>query len=406
MDEKGYLSIYEFNLLIKEFLESEDRFNSVFLKGEISNYKVYPSGHAYFSLKDDKSTLSCIMWGSNRINLNFSPKDGEEVLVKGSLNVYPPRGSYTFIVSKMEQTGLGSEALKVKLLFEKLKKEGLFDESNKKPIPKFPNTIGIIAGANSAGLKDIVFNICNRYPLVELRIYSSLVQGKDAPKSLIKALEKASKDDIDTLIIGRGGGSSEDLSAFNDEALIRALFHFKKPIISAVGHEIDVTLTDLVADLRVSTPTGAAIASTPNKDDLLMHLADDDNKLNKAMNNKIDSLLLKLSLLSSRGYFKNPEMLYVHKKEEISKTDHRLDMAFSSYFVKLEMRVKSIEERLALLSPYNVLNRGYSITSDEKGKPLTSTKQVKAGVSTITTLKDGIIRSKVIEIKENTDGKI
>ncbi|HBM70748.1 MAG TPA: exodeoxyribonuclease VII large subunit [Firmicutes bacterium] len=400
MDEKGYLSIYEFNLLIKEFLENENRFNSVYLKGEISNYKVYPSGHAYFSLKDDKSTLSCIMWGSNRTNLNFSPKDGDEVLVKGSLNVYPPRGSYTFIVSKMEQSGLGSEALKVKLLFEKLKKEGLFDETNKKPIPKFPTVIGIIAGANSAGLKDIVYNICRRYPLVELRIYSSLVQGKDAPKSIIKALDEASNDNIDTLIIGRGGGSSEDLSAFNDEALIRALFNFKKPIISAVGHEIDVTLTDLVADLRVSTPTGAAIASTPNKDDLLMRLTDDDNKLNKAMNGKIDNLSLKLSLLSSRGYFLNPEMLYVHKKEEISKIDHRLDMAFSSYFSKLEMKVKSIEERLSLLNPYNVLNRGYSITSDEKGKPLTSTKQVKIGTSTITTLKDGIIRSNVMEIKE------
>lgn len=400
MDEKDYLSIYEFNLLIKDVLESDERFDSVYLKGEISNYKVYPSGHAYFSLKDDKATLSCIMWGSYRELLQFSPKDGDEVIAKGSLNVYPPRGSYNFIISRMEQYGLGNEALRVKLLYEKLKKEGLFDESKKKSIPKFPTVIGIIAGANSAGLKDIVFNICKRYPLAELRIYSSLVQGKEAPKSLIKALEKASSDNIDTLIIGRGGGSNEDLSAFNDEELIRALYKFKSPIISAVGHEIDVTLTDMVADLRVSTPTAAAIASTPNKDDLLMRLADDDDKLMKAINSKIDNLSLKLSFLSSRAYFKNPEMLYVYKLDELDKINHRLDMAFSTNFSKLEMNLKAIEGRLSLLDPYNVLNRGYSITSDEEGKPLTSIEQVKIGERTITTLKDGIIINKAIEKKE------
>lgn len=400
MDEKDYLSIYEFNLLIKDVLESDERFDSVYLKGEISNYKVYPSGHAYFSLKDDKATLSCIMWGSYRELLQFSPKDGDEVIAKGSLNVYPPRGSYNFIISRMEQYGLGSEALRVKLLYEKLKKEGLFDESKKKSIPKFPTVIGIIAGANSAGLKDIVFNICKRYPLAELRIYSSLVQGKEAPKSLIKALEKASSDNIDTLIIGRGGGSNEDLSAFNDEELIRALYKFKSPIISAVGHEIDVTLTDMVADLRVSTPTAAVIASTPNKDDLLMRLADDDEKLMKAINSKIDNLSLKLSFLSSRAYFKNPEMLYVYKLDELDKINHRLDMAFSTNFSKLEMNLKAIEGRLSLLDPYNVLNRGYSITSDEEGKPLTSIEQVKIGERTITTLKDGIIINKAIEKKE------
>lgn len=391
MESKEFLSITEFNSRIKDYLESSSLFKFVYLRGEISNYKVYPSGHAYFSLKDDKSLLSAMMWSNRRMGLAFEPKTGDEVIVCGSINVYPPRGSYSFIVDKMELYGQGNEALKLKLLYEKLAKEGLFDPSKKKGIPLFPNRIGVIAGANSAGLKDIIHNICLRYPLVQIYVFPSLVQGKEAPKDLLRALELASKANLDTLIIGRGGGSSEDLSAFNDESLIRALYKCEIPIISAVGHEIDTTLTDLVADKRVSTPTGAAVASTPNKDDLFIRLDQYLESITKIVSNKIDLYSSKLAGLSSRPYFKDPSALYSQKLDSLSKLGHRLDLAYKNRVEKVISKLSELQNRLNSLNPENVINRGYSLTLNKNNKPIQSIEDVEIGEELITKVKGGII---------------
>lgn len=400
MEETKFLSVSQFNTLVKDCLESNPSFRFVYLKGEISNYKVYPSGHAYFSLKDDKSILSAMMWQSKRMGLTFEPKNGDEVIVFGSVNVYPPRGSYSFVVEKMELYGQGNEALKLKQLYEKLAKEGLFDESKKKKIPTFPNRIGIIAGANSAGLKDIVHNICLRYPLVEIVTFPSLVQGKEAPKDLLRALDLASKSNLDTLIIGRGGGSSEDLSAFNDENLIRALYKCKIPLISAVGHEIDTTLTDLVADKRVSTPTGAAVASTPNKDDLLIRLDQYMETMLKVVSNKVDLLSSRLNSLSSRPYFKDPSALYSQKLDSLSKLDHRLNLAYQNSLEKVSSKLKEFDSRLNSLNPDNVINRGYSLTLNKEGKPINSISDVDIGDTLFTKVKGGIIVNTVKDKKK------
>lgn len=400
MESKEFLSITEFNSRIKDYLESSSLFKFVYLRGEISNYKVYPSGHAYFSLKDDKSLLSAMMWSNRRMGLAFEPKTGDEVIVCGSINVYPPRGSYSFIVDKMELYGQGNEALKLKLLYEKLAKEGLFDPSKKKGIPLFPNRIGVIAGANSAGLKDIVHNICLRYPFVQIYVFPSLVQGKEAPKDLLRALELASKANLDTLIIGRGGGSSEDLSAFNDESLIRALYKCEIPIISAVGHEIDTTLTDLVADKRVSTPTGAAVASTPNKDDLFIRLDQYLESIIKIVSNKIDLYSSKLAGFSSRPYFKDPSALYSQKLDSLSKLGHRLDLAYKNRVEKAISRLSELQNRLNSLNPENVINRGYSLTLNKNNKPIQSIEDVQIGEELITKVKGGIIINTVKDKKK------
>lgn len=400
MESKEFLSITEFNSRIKDYLESSSLFKFVYLRGEISNYKVYPSGHAYFSLKDDKSLLSAMMWSNRRMGLAFEPKTGDEVIVCGSINVYPPRGSYSFIVDKMELYGQGNEALKLKLLYEKLAKEGLFDPSKKKGIPLFPNRIGVIAGANSAGLKDIVHNICLRYPSVQIYVFPSLVQGKEAPKDLLRALELASKANLDTLIIGRGGGSSEDLSAFNDESLIRALYKCEIPIISAVGHEIDTTLTDLVADKRVSTPTGAAVASTPNKDDLFIRLDQYLESITKIVSNKIDLYSSKLAGLSSRPYFKDPSALYSQKLDSLSKLGHRLDLAYKNRVEKAISKLSELQNRLNSLNPENVINRGYSLTLNKNNKPIQSIEDVEIGEELITKVKGGIIINTVKDKKK------
>ena len=264
-NEELCLTVSTFNELLKAKFDEDPDLQNVYLRGELSNFRVYPSGHAYFSLKDEKSVVSALMWASSVRYLSFVPKDGDEVMIHGSCSVYPASGKYQIYVNHMELFGEGNELLRLKKLAKKLQAEGLFDESRKRKMPTFPNKIGLITAKGSAAVKDMITNIEKRWPLVEIVVFPSLVQGAEAPKDLLRALSLAQKEDLDILIIGRGGGSSEDLSAFNDEALVRALSKSRCPTISAVGHEIDVSLTDYVADLRVSTPTGAAIAAVPDK---------------------------------------------------------------------------------------------------------------------------------------------
>ena len=404
-DERTFVSVSQLNSAIKQALEGNEAFSSIFLRGEISNFKVYSSGHAYFSLKDDKSTISAVMWASSAMRLTFTPKDGDEVLAHGRISVYPPRGSYQISIDYLELFGKGAELLRLQQLKEKLAREGLFDMARKRPIAPFPKRIGVIAGASSAGLRDIVVNIEKRWPLVELLVFPSLVQGIDAPKDLVRAMRLAAGMNLDTLIIGRGGGSSEDLGAFNDEAVVRHASSFPCPVIAAVGHEVDVTLIDLVADLRVSTPTGAAVASTPDGQEIAQSLDDVSMHLDYLMKSRIDSLERTLNLLSQRSYFQNPGAIYDKKLEELTQCERRLDLAIETSMGKNGHAVETLQARLAALNPYAVLNRGYAISEDGKGNVLTSVSQLGVGETMITRLRDGIITS-TVETKESPeDGK-
>ncbi len=424
-EEKNYLSVSELNARIKYLLEGEKSLSSLFLRAEISNFKVYPSGHAYFTLKDENSLISAVMWASSLTYLKFVPSNGDKVLVHGKITVYPQRGNYQVTVLSMQKDGEGEERRKLRELALKLKKEGLFDESRKRALPLFPKRIAVIAGRGSAGMRDIEVNLAKRWPLAEVLTFPSLVQGDEAPADLIANLEKAKKANPDVLIIGRGGGSSEDLGAFNNEALVRALSLFPVPSVSAVGHEIDVTLTDLVADKRVSTPTAAAIACVPDQYEVMQGLDETERKIDSRVHALLHLAKERVEKYDAKPYFKNPRALYANEIEKLGNISIRLDNGMKNALAmrKKEFdyasshlepplisrlglckeRINSLDSRLEALNPDKVLSRGYSITLTEEGKPLKSKSQLEVGDRIKTRLKDGIIVSRITE-KEDQNG--
>jgi exodeoxyribonuclease VII large subunit len=387
-----YLSVTEINTLLKAKFEEDDDLHGLFIQGEISSWKSYPNA-TYFDLKDDKSVLSCILWGTASLYLPFEPKIGDLVLVRGDLSVYPPRGRYSLMCSSIELAGLGNQLLALEALKKKLQSEGLFDESRKRAIPKFPKAIGIIVGKGSAAEADLLKNLNRRWPISELYFFPSLVQGKEAPKDLLRALKLALSYPLDTLIIARGGGSNEDLSAFNDESFVRAVAFSPVPTISAVGHESDTTLIDYVSDLRVSTPTGAAEAATPNQIDVLNGILQEGERLQNALLAEMASLSTRLDALSNRPFFKNPAAPYDEKEKEVEELNKRLYLAISRSLDSDKDEVKALKEHLRALNPESVLSRGYSLTRNKEGKILSSVKDVKSGEEIETKLKDGIIHS-------------
>lgn len=388
----SYLSVSELNTLLKVKFENDDDLHGLYVEGEISSWKSYPNA-TYFDLKDEKSVLSCILWGTASLYLPFEPKIGDLVLVRGDLSVYPPRGRYSLMCSSIELAGLGKELLALEALKKKLQAEGLFDESRKRPIPKFPHTIGIIVGKGSAAEADLLKNLNRRWPLSDLYFFPSLVQGKEAPKDLLRAFSLSQSYPLDTLIIARGGGSNEDLSAFNDETFVRAVARSSVPTISAVGHESDTTLIDYVSDLRVSTPTGAAEAATPNKIDILNGILQSGERLQNALLAESASLTTRLNALSSRPFFKNPAAPYNEKEKEVEDLSKRLYLAVYHSLSEQKDEVKSLKDHLKALNPESVLSRGYSLTKTKEGKILSSVKDVHSGEEIETKLKDGIIHS-------------
>lgn len=395
-NELPYISVTSLNTLIKYKLEGETDLRGLYVKGEISNWKIYRSG-VFFDLKDENgSVVSCLLWGNYASRLSFIPKDGDEVIAFGNITVYAARGRYSLQVFTLELFGLGASLLALENLKKKLAKEGLFDQARKRKIPSMPNTIGIIVGKNSAAESDLRKNILRRWPLTKILFFYAQVQGLDAPKSIIKALNEAEECEIDTLIIARGGGSSEDLSAFNDETLVREFAKCPFPFISAVGHEIDFTLLDYVADLRVSTPTAAAEAATPNQIDIRNDLLNKEEELQESLLNKIRNSKEKLMFLARRQFFLNPASIYERSKEEVQDKQDRLSRAIALYLSSLSDKVKSYESRLKSINPDNIVKRGYSITMGEDGMPITSAKNIHKGQKIKTKLKDGIIESEVL----------
>lgn len=384
------------NTLIKGKLENDFELHNLYVKGEISNWKGYSSGFFFDLIDEKKSVIPCILWRDNYMYLPFEPKDGDEVVVSGSVSVYVARGRYNLSVKTMEKFGQGAALLALEALKKKLQAEGLFDQAHKKPIPSFPKSIGIIVGEGSAAEADLIKNIYRRWPLCEIYEFPSLVQGKEAPKELLKALRRAESTKLDILIIARGGGSNEDLNAFNDEALARELYACTIPCISAVGHEIDTTLIDYVSDLRVSTPTGAAEAATPDQNEIKAMILGAEESIDSSISSLLRKKKDELTRYSERPFFKNPASNYEKAKEGISQLSKRLDTAISYYLDKSKNTVNSLSSRLKALNPNNVISRGYSMTVDANGKIITSVNQIKEGETLKSILKDGIIESKVV----------
>lgn len=395
--ETVYYSISQINESIKLLFDNTITLKNIYLKGEISNYKGRnKSGHIYFTLKDEKSSLSAVMFKYDSLSLEFEPKNGDEVLVLGSISSYPPSGTYQIICKKISQFGLGESFLKKEQLKKKLFQEGLFNSEHKKELPVYPMKIAVITGKNSAAALDFEFNLKRRFPLVEVIVFPSLVQGENAASDLIKNLKKADESNFDLLIIGRGGGASEDLNAFDDENLVRTIYDLNTPIISAVGHEINKTLCDLVADKYASTPTGAAEIAVPNIDDVLNDINQQKNYLDSIINSYLMRIENKILNFKNLKYFQNISEIYTNKENKIKNIkisiNHRIDQIISENNYK----ISNLKTKLSLLNPNNILEKGYTIVTDANGKVL-NFKDIKIGENIHVKFSDGKIKANVKE---------
>ncbi len=312
-----YVSISDLTRYIKAKFDMDYHLNKVYIKGEISNFKHHTRGHLYFTLKDENSRIAALMFASSAARLNFNPEDGQKVLVCGRISVYEATGNYQIYVESMEQDGIGNLYLEFEKLKKKLKEKGMFDEAHKKPIPKYPKKIGIITAPTGAAIRDILSTIKRRYPICETILFPALVQGENAKESIVKQINTAQDYDLDVIICGRGGGSIEDLWAFNEEIVAEAIYNCKIPIISAVGHEIDFTIADYVADLRAPTPTGAAEMAVPNYLDIINLINQYKIRLNEGVNNTIKKNQVRLDNITSSFVLKNPMSLYEIKEQKL-----------------------------------------------------------------------------------------
>ena len=442
--ETKYYTITALNKAIKNMFDEKRELNNIHLKGEISNFKHHSRGHLYFTLKDENSQLSAIMFASQAQSLKFEPADGMKVLVSGKVSVYESSGTYQIYVNDMMEDGLGNLYLEFEKLKKKLEQEGLFKKEYKKPIPKFPMKIGIITAPTGAAIKDIMSTLKRRFPIAETILFPSLVQGVDAKDDIVRNIKLANTYPLDVIILGRGGGSIEDLWAFNEECVARAIFDSVIPIISGVGHEIDFTISDFVADLRAPTPTGAAELCVPNKDDVIELFNQYNIRLTKAIHNYVDRLYEQLNNLKNSYILKNPSSLYekseqyfdnlyerllIAIKSNIDKNKDRLNTIKSSYVIKnpnmlfidkaynyndLVKRLKNsinmvldnnknnyinLLSKLEVLNPITTLKRGYSVTRFND-KIITKRNDVKKGDIIITSISDGNIESVVEKVYE------
>ena len=397
-EEKIVYSVSQFNNLFKEIIDETKIFKNLNITGELSNFKKHISGNYFFNLIDDSSSISCVIYSFLDFSYDKKFKTGDKVIINGNLTIFNKRGTYNIVVNKMSLVGEGDILLNKKFLIEKLTKEGIISEI-KKDIPKFPNKIAILTGDNSAAYSDLIKNISNRYKNCEILFFPTIVQGKDAVKSIINSLEAAKNYDLDLLILARGGGSSEDLSAFDDENVVRSFAKIKCPKISAIGHEIDVTVCDYVADLRVSTPTAAAIASVPNKDDLLSYL---DNKLNEiyvCVNSKILLYEKKLSKIKDINFFKSFNLYLNDLKNKILFINEKISNSINLKFNDYSTRLKELKSKIEILNPENLLSKGYAIIKDDNNRVITSKSEAVNKTYLNIKFIDGSI--KVKEVKEH-----
>lgn len=393
-------SVSDLNREIRACLEP--RFATIWVEAEISNLKLHTSGHIYLTLKDEKSQLSAVFFSRYNQGLKFRLKDGLKVLAFGKVSVYEPRGSYQLYIEKIQPKGMGELQLAFMQLKEKLQKGGLFDSEHKKPIPAFPKIIGVVTSPTGAAIQDILNIVNRRFQGVHLILNPVKVQGDGAAEEIARAIrEFQTIQGVDVLIVGRGGGSLEDLWAFNEEVVARAIYDSQIPVISAVGHEIDWTIADFVADLRAPTPSAAAELVTQNQADLLRKLGDDSDRIQNAMSGFLRQYQNRLETLAESYAFREPRKLIDQLAERVDDQARQMHSFFRHLLEQKEQHWKHQAGRLHALSPLAVLDRGYSIAFDAKGKVLKKLTQLKKGDRLETRLKDGKIYSEITELKAN-----
>ena len=351
MDDIKYYSISALNRAIKNMFDSKPELNNVFIKGEISNFKHHSRGHFYFTLKDENSRISAVMFASNAAKIKFEPEDGLKVLVSGRVTVYEQTGGYQIYVEQMDLDGIGNLYLEYEKLKKKLEEEGLFSLEHKRPIPKYPKRIGIITAPTGAAIRDILSTIRRRYPICETILFPALVQGVGAKESIVEQLNRAQEFDLDVIICGRGGGSIEDLWAFNEEIVARAIYASRIPVISAVGHEIDFTIADFVADLRAPTPTGAAEMAVPNLSDLKTLIEQYKIRMHENIKNIINYNTKRLESIKESYILKNPIALYEVKEQKLDTYIDRLNSYISTMLNDYNVRLENIKSSYVLKNP-------------------------------------------------------
>lgn len=394
--------VSEINDYINKLLSMDIILSNLQVEGEISNFKFHSSGHMYFSLKDQKSCIRCVMFRSNAQLLKFLPENGMKVIIKGYISVYERDGQYQLYVQKMEPDGIGALYKAYEQLKEKLEREGLFKQENKKPLPFLPRSIGIVTSPTGAAIRDIISVICRRNPNIEMVIYPVLVQGVDAGKEIVRGIEYFNKQNrVNVIITGRGGGSMEELWAFNEEKVARAIANSHIPIISAVGHETDFTIADFVADVRAATPSSAGELVIPSKIDLKYTLHSLQQRLIKAINHE-----LRLNRQKIDG-LKNNYVILVQPYDQLNQYKQQLDWSNShlvrgmkqNFYMKRE-KFQRIQKQFYAVSPFSILNRGFSFIKDQEGKFIVGIDELAEGENIQIILKDGILHCTIDSIKK------
>lgn len=447
MQEQKYLSVNALTKYIKRKFDADPHLHDLYVRGEISNFKQHSSGHMYFTLKDEKARILAVMFSSHSRFMKFTPENGMKVIIKGDITVYEPSGQYQIYIKEMQPDGIGELFLAYEQLKQRLESEGFFAPEKKKIIPLYPKTIGVITSPTGAAIRDIITTIKRRFPIVNILVFPAVVQGDHAAPSIAKAIEKANKlFDIDVLIVGRGGGSIEELWAFNEELVARAIYYSDIPIISAVGHETDFTIADFVADLRAPTPTGAAELAVPHIEELMERVLQRQTRLLRAMNEKFRFERHRLNRAQKSYAFRYPHRLYEQKLEQVDKITEMLvrgatrltllkrgqqenlykrlvrnhprealreaenrfrrsqkdiNRAMRQILIKKETEFDSVISTLEALSPLKIMDRGYSLVYTDESRLVKSIKQVKVNESVQIQLTDGNLFCKVENIKEN-----
>lgn len=395
--EQKILTVSDLNNRIKSLLDSDGLLQNVCVKGELSNYKIYPSGHHYFTLKDSESSLRCVMFKGSALKLRFRPENGMGVLLMGRVSVYPRDGAYQLYCTEMRSDGMGDLYLAFEQLKARLSAEGLFDREHKKPIPRFPRRIALITSGAGAAVRDMIRVSGKRWPMAKIIVMPVRVQGVEAPAEIRGAIAYANRYKVaDLIITGRGGGSIEDLWAFNDERVARAIYESEIPVISAVGHEPDVTIADFVADLRASTPSNGAELAVPDSDEMRQYLDSLEIRAGQALEKKLVVYRRRLNELASRPVLKSPTGYIELKRMQTEMLRNRLLSAQEQRLARLRRGFVGYAATLDALSPLKVLARGYAVPSIE-GQVIKSSEQVQEGQSIDLKLSDGSLRCRVEE---------
>lgn len=396
--EDAVLSVTALNNHIKNLMDDDGLLANVAVKGEISNYKLYPSGHHYFTLKDAESAVRCVMFKGNASRLRFRPENGMGVTAVGRVTVFPRDGAYQLYCAELFPEGLGDLHVAFEQLKEKLSKEGLFDPAHKKPLPRYPETIALITSPAGAAVRDMLRILGRRWPMTKVVILPVRVQGAEAPPELAGAIRYANKYRVaDLIITGRGGGSIEDLWAFNDERVARAIYESELPVISAVGHEPDVTIADFVADLRAATPSNAAELAVPDANELREAQASLETRLTQAIRKKLSEGRARLSDLGSRRVLQNPAAYIDQKRLQLDSVQNRLFSRYERLLSAKKHGYIRFAAKLDALSPLKVLGRGYAIATDEAGRAISDASAVAVGDRLTVSLSRGALGCTVNE---------